>query len=275
MPPPRLARAARPNARAPASCSASTTAAPASASSPRRCSSRRSRSGRRACVAGRVDRRWARWRCVATWRSSRRDAAARRARRTAAATPRALSLARVRASALAGYLMFGLGYIGYMTFVVTLLREQRLAGAVIVAFYVLLGAGVIASSWLWARLLQRWRGGSALAPAERAARGRDRAAGAERAPARRVRLGRAVRRRVPVGRRIDHRAGAPQPAAGRVAGGIARLHDRLRRRADRRPEPGRLGRRRAGGLRARLRVLGRACSRSRRSWPRARSRSCA
>ena len=64
---------------------------------------------------------------------------------------------------LAGYLMFGLGYIGYMTFIVTLLREQGVGGAVIVAFYVLLGAGVIASSWLWAPLLQRYRGGQPLA----------------------------------------------------------------------------------------------------------------
>ena len=64
---------------------------------------------------------------------------------------------------LAGYLMFGLGYIGYMTFVVTLLREQGLSAGVIVAFYVLLGAGVIASSWLWAGLLQRHRGGVPLA----------------------------------------------------------------------------------------------------------------
>jgi len=60
---------------------------------------------------------------------------------------------------LAGYLMFGLGYIGYMTFVVTLLREQGLGGTQIVAFYVLLGLGVVASSWLWARLLQRHRDG--------------------------------------------------------------------------------------------------------------------
>jgi predicted MFS family arabinose efflux permease len=65
--------------------------------------------------------------------------------------------------ALAGYFMFGLGYIGYMTFVITLLREQRMDAAAIVAFYVVLGLGVIASSWLWAGLLQRCRGGAALA----------------------------------------------------------------------------------------------------------------
>ena len=64
---------------------------------------------------------------------------------------------------LAAYLMFGLGYIGYMTFVITLLREQQLPAAQIVAFYALLGIGVIASSWLWAALLQRQRGGLPLA----------------------------------------------------------------------------------------------------------------
>jgi predicted MFS family arabinose efflux permease len=71
--------------------------------------------------------------------------------------------ARDFAFGLLGYLMFGLGYIGYMTFIVTLLREQGVGGAVIVAFYMLLGAGVIASSWLWAPLLQRYRGGQPLA----------------------------------------------------------------------------------------------------------------
>jgi predicted MFS family arabinose efflux permease len=64
---------------------------------------------------------------------------------------------------LAGYLCFGLGYIGYMTFVVTLLRTQGLAPGLVVAFYVLLGLTTIASSWLWAGLLQRHRGGGPLA----------------------------------------------------------------------------------------------------------------
>jgi predicted MFS family arabinose efflux permease len=80
-----------------------------------------------------------------------------------AATHAARWRRRDLAFGLAGYLMFGLGYIGYMTFVVTLLREQGLATGLIVAFYVLLGAGVIASSWLWAGLLQRERGGLPLA----------------------------------------------------------------------------------------------------------------
>ena len=64
---------------------------------------------------------------------------------------------------LGGYLMFGLGYIGYMTFIVTLLREQGIARAWVAAFYALLGVGAVASSWLWAGLLQRHRGGRALA----------------------------------------------------------------------------------------------------------------
>ena len=63
---------------------------------------------------------------------------------------------------LASYFMFGLGYIGYMTFVVTLLREQHLSSALITVFFGLLGLAVIASSWLWAGLLQRQRGGGAM-----------------------------------------------------------------------------------------------------------------
>ena len=65
--------------------------------------------------------------------------------------------------ALAGYFCFGLGYIGYMTFIVSLLREQGLGAATVTAFYLLLGVAVLASSWLWAGLLQRWRGGGVLA----------------------------------------------------------------------------------------------------------------
>ena len=96
--------------------------------------------------------------------------AAAATRRLASAAPAAADRdlrARFRwrafAPALAAYLLFGLGYIGYMTFVISLLREERLAGAVVVAFFVMLGAAVVASSWLWARLLQRSRGGGALA----------------------------------------------------------------------------------------------------------------
>lgn len=67
------------------------------------------------------------------------------------------------AAGLAGYLCFGLGYIGYMTFIVTLLREQQASTPVVTAFYTLLGLGVCASSWLWSGLLQRRRDGRPMA----------------------------------------------------------------------------------------------------------------
>ena len=92
------------------------------------------------------------------------------ARTVAAAPPEgAATGARERAAwrglgfGLAGYFMFGVGYIGYMTFIVTLLREQQMSTPTIAAFYALLGLGVMASPWLWAALLQRERGGGALA----------------------------------------------------------------------------------------------------------------
>ncbi len=65
--------------------------------------------------------------------------------------------------ALAGYAMFGVGYIGYMTFSIALLREQGLSAAGITVYYTLLGAAVVAAPRLWAGLLDRERGGGALA----------------------------------------------------------------------------------------------------------------
>jgi len=64
---------------------------------------------------------------------------------------------------LLGYLCFGLGYIGYMTFIITLLHEQGLGAPLVTAFYVVLGLGVVASSWLWAGLLQKHKGGRPMA----------------------------------------------------------------------------------------------------------------
>ncbi len=65
--------------------------------------------------------------------------------------------------ALAGYSLFGVGYIGYMTFVVALLRGEGRTGTEITLFYALLGLAVMASSRIWARLLDRYRDGRALA----------------------------------------------------------------------------------------------------------------
>ena len=64
---------------------------------------------------------------------------------------------------LAGYFMFGVGYIGYMTFVVALLRQQGMAASLITVFYTLLGLAVVASSRIWAGMLDRFKGGQSLA----------------------------------------------------------------------------------------------------------------
>jgi MFS family permease len=65
--------------------------------------------------------------------------------------------------ALMGYAMFGVGYIGYMTFVIALLREQGVSGVGVTLFYALLGLAVLASSRIWAGLLDRHKGGQVLA----------------------------------------------------------------------------------------------------------------
>jgi predicted MFS family arabinose efflux permease len=87
---------------------------------------------------------------------------------TVAAGPAAALAVRVFrprdfAFALAGYTGFGVGYIGYMTFVIALLREQGRSSADITLYYALLGVAVMASSRLWAGLLDRHRNGQALA----------------------------------------------------------------------------------------------------------------
>ena len=65
--------------------------------------------------------------------------------------------------ALGGYTLFGVGYIGYMTFVVALLREQGSSAQAVTVFYTLLGLAVLASSRIWAGLLDRHKDGRALA----------------------------------------------------------------------------------------------------------------
>ena len=70
---------------------------------------------------------------------------------------------RVFTAGLAGYALFGVGYIGYMTFVIALLREQGVAPSGVTLFYSLLGLAVLASSRIWAGVLDRYKGGQALA----------------------------------------------------------------------------------------------------------------
>jgi predicted MFS family arabinose efflux permease len=67
------------------------------------------------------------------------------------------------APSLTAYGLFGVGYIGYMTFVIALLREQGVGPARLTVFYALLGLAVLASSRIWAGLLDRFAGGQPLA----------------------------------------------------------------------------------------------------------------
>ncbi|MDB5800332.1 MAG: YbfB/YjiJ family transporter [Rhodocyclales bacterium] len=68
----------------------------------------------------------------------------------------------LRASLL-GYFLFGVGYIGYMTFNIALLKERGATQLQVTAFFSLLGLAVCVSSRLWARLLDRFRDGKPMA----------------------------------------------------------------------------------------------------------------
>jgi predicted MFS family arabinose efflux permease len=63
-------------------------------------------------------------------------------------------LARM-APLMLGYAGFGVGYIGYMTFVFAWVRERWGEGSGQAGFWMVLGLGVMAAPWLWARLMDR------------------------------------------------------------------------------------------------------------------------
>lgn len=81
----------------------------------------------------------------------------------AAATTQHAAPMRHYAFALAGYGLFGVGYIGYMTFIIALLRNGGMSESVVTGFYLLLGVATIVSARIWSKLLDRMRGGQALA----------------------------------------------------------------------------------------------------------------
>lgn len=85
------------------------------------------------------------------------------ARRVAPATTATQPAWRGWTAGLLGYSLFGVGYIGYMTFVVAVLRDQGASASNITLFYAVLGLAVVASSRIWAGLLNHYRGGQALA----------------------------------------------------------------------------------------------------------------
>ncbi|MEV4542200.1 YbfB/YjiJ family MFS transporter [Micromonospora echinaurantiaca] len=77
-----------------------------------------------------------------------------------AGLPRA-ALTRL-APTFAWYVLFGAGYVSYMTFVIALLREQGLGTSGTATFFVVLGlASVLATLTVWGRLIGRLPGGRA------------------------------------------------------------------------------------------------------------------
>lgn len=143
--------------------------------------------------------------------------------------------------ALAGYTLFGMGYIGYMTFVVALLRSQGSSSLAVTVFYGLLGLAVMASSRVWAGLLDRHKTGRALAllngllglatilPALTQSWPVILASG--------LLFG-----GVSVGRGVDHGLGSTQLASDRLGQRHQRLHDCFCCGPDRRADPGWLDR---------------------------------
>ena len=99
-------------------------------------------------------------------RAARRIESAQPAAATSRAPNRAPAAPMHRrrfALALAGYGCFGVGYIGYITFIVALLRNAGMSAGVVSGFYVLLGIATVVSARMWSKLLDRMRGGQALA----------------------------------------------------------------------------------------------------------------
>lgn len=66
-------------------------------------------------------------------------------------------------ASLCGYFCFGVGYIGYMTFNIALIKAQGASQFELTLFFSLLGVAVCLSSRLWAGLLDRFHDGKAMA----------------------------------------------------------------------------------------------------------------
>jgi predicted MFS family arabinose efflux permease len=60
---------------------------------------------------------------------------------------------------LAGYGLFGAGYIAYMTFIVAYLSQQGATSSEIGLFWILLGVSAVAGNLAWAPVLARFSGG--------------------------------------------------------------------------------------------------------------------
>lgn len=64
---------------------------------------------------------------------------------------------------LIGYLMFGVGYIAYMTFMIAYVRDAGGGAAAQSAFWSLIGLSAFASPWVWRGVMAKTSGGGATA----------------------------------------------------------------------------------------------------------------
>lgn len=65
-------------------------------------------------------------------------------------------------AAMVGYTMFGIGYIGYMTFVIAWMRDNGAPTADVIAVWMTFGLASVLGPWLWRYPLRHWSGGSML-----------------------------------------------------------------------------------------------------------------
>jgi predicted MFS family arabinose efflux permease len=64
---------------------------------------------------------------------------------------------------LVGYLLFGVGYIAYMTFMIAYVRDSGGGAPAQSAFWCLIGVSAFASPWVWRRVMAKTAGGGATA----------------------------------------------------------------------------------------------------------------
>lgn len=63
----------------------------------------------------------------------------------------------------AAYSLYGLGYIGYLTFISALLRQQGLAHAQMAIVWIVLGLAAVVAAFVWGRFFSRLHNGQSLA----------------------------------------------------------------------------------------------------------------
>lgn len=98
---------------------------------------------------------------VAWWAASRVVEPASPPSREGGAVPRAPI--RPFMPELIAYLLFGAGYIGYMTFVIAWMRESGTSTHLVIQVWVLLGIATLVAPLVWRQALERWPGGRPMA----------------------------------------------------------------------------------------------------------------